>query len=169
MTALFILATLSFFIFFIYSACVIERLDTIPKSYSDTYYQLSHGWLFPVCMAAMAFLLLPVILELSEMAGFWYTFLGFFTCASLVFVAVAPKFKTRDSVIHTVAAIVSAVSGLAWSALTCWVVPVVAVLLVLPPAIYKWSSKTFWAEMAAFLSVYVTTYILIVAWTVGSC
>lgn len=169
MVTLFILTTISFFVFFAYTACVIERMDTIPKSYSDTYYQLNRGWLFSVCMVAMAFLLLPVVLELSEKAGLWYTFLGFFTCASLVFVAAAPKFKERDSVIHTVAAIVSAVSGLAWSALTCWVVPVVAVSLVAIPAIYKWSSRTFWAEFAAFLSVYVTTYIMIVIWTAGSC
>lgn len=169
MVTLFILTTISFFVFFAYTACVIERLDTVPKSYSDTYYQLNHGWLFSVCMAVMAFLLMPVVIELSDKSGFWYTFLGFFTCAALIFVAAAPKFKTQDSVIHTVAALVAAASGLAWSALTWWVIPVVAVVLIIPPVIYKWSTKTFWAEFAAFLSVYVTTYIMIVIWTAGSC
>ena len=121
------------------------------------------GNLFCVSVFLMAGLLMPAWLELSN--GSMFQFLSFLTCASLMFVASAPKFKstTIESTIHTVSAICAAVFGMLWTIfiVKCWWVVLLVGLLILG---YSLQSKTlkkcyvYWLETIAFLSIYFSIF-----------
>lgn len=158
------LILLSFAIFIAYLCYALRSCD-IPASLSETYYTLNNkgkkGWLFCIALEAMGFTLFPAFAQLSDEAGFWYTFLSFFTCAGILFVGVSPKFRSSgEGTVHVVSASIAAAAGMLWSALTVWPVPLAIAMLLGLPTITMWKkARTFWLEMIAFFSVYTSILI----------
>lgn len=133
----------------------------IPSSLSETYYLLQKkdkpGWIFSIIMVIIAATLMPAFIELSDTNGYWYTFLSFFTCAAIIFVGFSPKFRDGQGTIHVASAMTAAISGLLWSLLTVWPIPLIVSALYLYPIIKYWkTSRVFWLEMVAFTSVYMS-------------
>lgn len=133
----------------------------VPASLSETYYILEKlnrpRWLFTACLALAAFLLIPAWVEASASGT---QFLAFLSCAALLFVAFAPAFGERqEGRVHTGAAIVCALSGLAWCCVAfpySWIVPAACIASAVYPVVKSLKKWLFWTEMAAFASVYVS-------------
>lgn len=155
-----LLIVLSFFIFLAY-LCYAFSFCGIPSSLSETYYLLKErgkpGWIFSIVMVVIAMLLMPGFIEISDNSGYWYTFLSFFTCIAIVFVGLSPGFRNGQGTIHFVSAIIAAVSGVLWSLFTIWFVPLIVAVAFTAPLVLMWkSAKTFWLEIIAFFSVYIS-------------
>jgi hypothetical protein len=76
------------------------------------------GFIFPAVLTLIVSLIMPTWFEASEDQSF--QFLVFFSCAALLFVGAAPNFKKLgiEKKVHTISAIVAAVSSILWSLLT---------------------------------------------------
>ena len=142
----------------------------IPSSFSETYYlwqEPSEGYsgslrvegsgLFCIISGIAGGLLVPVMIERG--AGDIAQCLGFFCPAFLIMVAALPDFRGGQKVAHSLAAVISALGAISWELLICRVwwplaasAALVAVLSILTKTTRK--SAVFWAEMAAFASVY---------------
>ena len=133
----------------------------VPASLSETYYILKKlnrpRWLFTACLALAAFLLVPAWVEASASDT---QFLAFLSCAALLFVASAPAVgEPVTGKVHAGATVVCVLSGLAWCCVAfpySWIVPVVCVASAVYPVVKSPKKWLFWAEMAAFASVYVS-------------
>lgn len=133
----------------------------VPASLSETYYLLKNlnrpRWLFTAGLALAALLLVPAWVEASTANS---QFLAFLSCAALLFVAFAPAFgEPVTGKVHAGATVVCALSGLAWCCVAfpySWIVPVACVASAVYPVVKSPRKWLFWAEMAAFASVYVS-------------
>ena len=150
------LAFISLAIFLAYVTYALLKIRCIPASLSDTYYLLGNTPLFTVALFAMALTILPPILSVT--AESWQA-VAFFCPAAIAFVGAAPQFKGVDSAVHKISALVSAACGILWALLLSgawWTVPssvaIVAGLAYLTKTLQ--SSKVWWLEMVAFISVY---------------
>ena len=142
----------------VFAAYIAYALSTvgIPTSVSETYYLLricgKPAWLFQAAMMACALLLLPAWLELSSPN---LQFLVFLCCGSLVFVGAAPMFRLElEGKVHFFASLIAAAGALAWlvaSGLGVVLLGTVPVAVVLGR---RYGCGLFWAELAAFASVY---------------
>lgn len=147
----------------------------IPDMMSDVYYQLqgctgsevigdkrkrNYGWVFTAVMFVSAILMLVPILDSGE----GVQFLAFLGCAGLMFVGFAPNYlDSNEHAIHKSAAITAAIGCAGWCAsinLAPTLLLAIAVLIVyfLPAAKPK-AVGCYWAEVAAFLDVYLTYWI----------
>lgn len=148
----------------------------VPAMVSDVYYQLqectgseiiddkrkrNYGWVFTLVMFVSSLLMLVSLLD----SGKGVQFLAFLGCAGLMFVGFAPHYlDSSEHAIHKAAAITAAIGCVGWCAsvnLAPTLLLAIAVLIIyFPPA--KKSKKTvgyYWAEIAAFLDVYLTYWI----------
>lgn len=157
------LAVFSFIIFAAYVGTT-TALFGVPPSLSDTFYLLGrrdgYGGIFTGAMLLMAMTIFAPMIEVSQSD---VQILAFACPAALAFVGAAPCFKEEESVIHTVAALVAAASGILWCLFLTpywYIVPIVVILCgeasILTDTLddcYVW-----WLEMAAFLSVYICLF-----------
>jgi hypothetical protein len=154
-------------VFVCYVVALLWRLG-VPTSISESYDLWPHGrgrWLFGGFCLLVALPLMAFWIETSPEA---WRFLAFLGCAPLAFVGAAGAFKELDLTgrVHFVAAGVSAAASQVWIALNCpnWWVGIA--LLLAGAGIMTWrfrgcdaagrtrSAWLFWAEVAAFTSVY---------------
>ena len=147
----------------------------VPDMVSDTYYQLqgttgseviggktkrNFGWVFSVVMFASALLMLVSLLD----SGKGIQFLAFLGCAGLMFVGFVPRYlDSSEHIIHKSAAITAAIGCVGWCSsvnLAPTLLLAIAVLIIyFPPAKKPNSVGYYWAEIAAFLDVYLTYWI----------
>lgn len=147
----------------------------VPDMVSDVFYQLqncagsevigdkekrNYGWVFTAVMVASAILMLIPLLD----CGKGIQFLAFLGCAGLMFVAAAPCYlDNNEHTIHKAAAITAAIGCVGWCAsvnLAPTLLLAIAVLIVyFPPAKKPKTVRCYWAEVAAFLDVYLTYWI----------
>ena len=148
----------------------------VPSMVSDVYYQLqgctgsevigdkrkrNYGWVFTLVMFASALLMLVSLLD----SGKGIQFLNFLGCGGLMVVVFVPRYlNSAEHIIHKTAAITAAIGCVGWCSsvnLAPTLLLAIAVLIIyFPPA--KKSKKTvgyYWAEIAAFLDVYLTYWI----------
>lgn len=148
----------------------------IPDMVSDVYYQLqgctgseviddkrkrNYGWVFTLVMFASALLMLVSLLD----SGKGIQFLAFLGCAGLMFVGFVPHYlNSAEHIIHKSAAITAAIGCVGWCSsvnLAPTLLLAIAVLIIyFPPAVKK--PKTvgyYWAELTAFLDVYITYWV----------
>lgn len=147
----------------------------VPAMVSDVYYQLqgcagskiindkckcNYGWVFTAVMVASAILMLVSLLD----SGKGVQFLAFLGCAGLMFVAAAPCYlDSNEHAIHKAAAITAAVGCVGWCSsvnLAPTLLLAIAVLIIyFPPAKKTKAVGCYWAEVAAFIDVYLTYWI----------
>lgn len=147
----------------------------IPNMISDVYYQLqgctgsevigdkrrqNYGWVFTLVMFVSAILMLIPLLD----CGKGIQFLAFLGCAGLMFVGAAPNYADKDTFpIHKGGAIVAAIGCVGWCAsvnLAPTLLLAIAVLIIyFPPAKKSKTVGYYWAEVAAFLDVFLTYWI----------
>lgn len=147
----------------------------VPAMVSDVYYQLqkctgrevigdkrkrNYGWVFTAVMVASAILMLIPMLD----CGRGIQCLAFLGCAGLMFVGAAPNYIDRDTLpIHKCGAIVAAIGCVGW----CMSVNLAPTILLAIAVLITYfhtakNPKTvgyYWAEIAAFLDVYLTYWI----------
>ena len=147
----------------------------VPTMVSDVYYQLqdytgsevidnklkrNYGWVFTAIMVASSILMLIPMLD----CGMGIQCLAFLGCAGLMFVGFVPHYlDSEEHIIHKSAAITSAIGCVGWCAsvnLIPTILLAIAVLIIyFPPAKKPKSVGYYWAEVAAFLDVYLTYWI----------
>ena len=147
----------------------------VPTMVSDVYYQLqncagsevigdkrkqNYGWVFTLIMFVSAILMLIPLLD----SGKGIQFLAFLGCGGLMFVGFVPRYlDSAEHIIHKSAAITAAIGCVGWCA-SVNIIPTIllaiAVLIIyFPPAKKPKSVGYYWAEVAAFLDVYLTYWI----------
>ena len=142
---------------------------------SDVYYQLqdytgskvidnklkrNYGWVFTAIMVASSILMLIPMLD----CGMGIQCLAFLGCAGLMFVGFVPRYlDSAEHIIHKSAAITAAIGCVGWCASVNLIPTIslaIAVLIIyFPPAKKPKSVGYYWAEVAAFLDVYLTYWI----------
>ena len=147
----------------------------VPTMVSDVYYQLqdctgnevigdkrkrNYGWVFTAVMVVSSFLMLILLLD----CGKGIQCLAFLGCAGLMFVGFVPRYlDSAEHIIHKSAAITSAIGCVGWCAsvnLIPTILLAIAVLIIyFPPAKKPKNVGYYWAEIAAFLDVYLTYWI----------
>lgn len=147
----------------------------VPDMVSDVYYQLqgctgsevvsdkrrrNYGWVFTLVMFVSAILMLIPLLD----CGKGIQFLAFLGCAGLMFVGAAPNYVDKDTFpIHKGGAITAAIGCVGWCAsinLAPTLLLAIAVLIIyFPPAAKPKAVGYYWAEVAAFLDVFLTYWI----------
>ena len=147
----------------------------IPDMMSDVYYQLqgcmgsevigdkrkrNYGWVFTLVMFASALLMLVSLLD----SGKGIQFLAFLGCAGLMLVGFAPHYlDSSEHAIHKTAAITAAIGCVGWCSsvnLTPTLLLAIAVLIIyFPPAKKPKVVGYYWAELTAFLDVYITYWV----------
>ena len=147
----------------------------IPTMVSDVYYQLqdytgsevidnklkrNYGWVFTAIMVVSSILMLIPMLD----SGKGIQFLAFLGCAGLMFVGFVPRYlDSAEHIIHKSAATTSSIGCVGWCAsvnLIPTLLLAIAVLIIyFHPAKKPNSVGYYWAEIAAFLDVYLTYWI----------
>ena len=147
----------------------------VPTMVSDVYYQLqdytgsevidnklkrNYGWVFTAIMVASSILMLIPMLD----SGKGIQFLAFLGCAGLMFVGFVPRYlDSAEHIIHKSAATTSSIGCVGWCAsvnLIPTILLAIAVLIIyFPPAKKPKAVGYYWAEIAAFLDVYLTYWI----------
>ena len=147
----------------------------IPDMMSDVYYQLqrctgsevigdkrkrNYGWVFTAVMVASAILMLIPMLD----SGRGIQCLAFLGCAGLMFVGFAPHYlDSNEHAIHKAAAITAAIGCVGWCAsinlAPTLLLAIAALIVYFPPAVKPKAVGCYWAEVAAFLDVYLTYWI----------
>lgn len=147
----------------------------IPSMVSYVYYQLqgctgsevigdkrkrNYGWVFTLVMFVSSLLMLISMLD----CGRGIQCLAFLGCAGLMFVGAAPNYVDKDTFpIHKSGAIVAAIGCVGWCLsvnLAPTLLLAIAVLIIyFPPAAKPKAVGCYWAEVAAFLDVYLTYWI----------
>lgn len=147
----------------------------VPAMVSDVYYQLqncmgsevvgdkrkrNYGWVFTLIMFVSVILMLVSLLD----SGKGIQFLAFLGCAGLMFVGFVPHYlDNAEHAIHKAAAITAAIGCVGWCSsvnLAPTLLLAIAVLIIyFPPAKKPKTVGYYWAELAAFLDVYLTYWI----------
>lgn len=147
----------------------------VPAMVSDVYYQLqnyagsevigdkekrNYGWVFTLVMFLSAILMLIPILD----SGKGIQFLAFLGCTGLMFVGFVPRYlDSAEHIIHKSAAITAAIGCVGWCSsvnLAPTLLLTIAVLIIyFHPAKKPKAVEYYWAEIAAFLDVYLTYWI----------
>jgi len=122
-------------------------VNGIPDSISETYYTLS-PLAFQFLMVVIAGFTITGLLEVTE--GRWYQFLGVLTGAGMLFVGVAPRYRSYERQIHYSGAIVTIASAVILSCLyySVWIL---GIWLICPLRVYK--SKLLWIELLCVLTL----------------
>lgn len=176
------LVILSLLIFIVYLVLVIRYAGAVPESLSETYYLLGNKYyklhsdpsgmsfrrlrasIFTGVMWAIALLLMIPLLEITPELGKPLVFLAL---GSIMIVGAAPQFHDEmEGKVHTTAAYVAAVLGIAWAALfakgliclLAWTS--VCLTTSLATGTIK-GSRIFWLEMVAFGTVYTSSLIMV--------
>lgn len=173
---MYVLSIISFLLLGGFLLLAAMRFD-VPAMVSDVYYQLqncagsevigdkekrNYGWVFTLVMSVSAILILIPLLD----CGRGVQCLAFLGCAGLMFVGFAPHYlDSNEHAIHKAAAITSAVGCVGWCLsvnLAPTLLLAIAVLIIyFPPAKKSKNDGYYWAEVAAFLDVFLTYWLCV--------
>lgn len=147
----------------------------VPAMVSDVYYQLqnytgsevidnkrkrNYGWMFTTVMVVSSILMLIPMLD----CGIGIQCLAFLGCAGLMFVGFVPRYlDSAEHIIHKSAAITSAIGCVGWCAsinlIPTILLAITVLIIYFPPVKKPKAVEYYWAEIAAFLDVYLTYWI----------
>lgn len=155
-----------------YTAAVCVKQGGVPASISATFYKLAHPYWFMAAMWLTAGLLMPALLEASKEGTEWMAFLG---CAGMLLVGAAPHFKEDlEGKVHTAGAVLCLVASQVWVGFNCpwclavWVAYVAYTIAGMAKHVtasmvsdFLWTKPMFWIEVTAFVSTYISVFILL--------
>ena len=166
-----LLILISLLLFTAYNAVALKRFG-VPKSLSETFYlwnsvKKNLGYIFTGMMGGMSLTLLPAWIEVGNQVSSWSPFLNFlvfFTCGAIMFVGVAPAFRSNkmEGTVHELAAKIAAACALIWCFVVCyqiWYVPLACIIAVLIAGLCTRTFKkcsVYWLEMMAFAATFMT-------------
>lgn len=164
-----VIASCSIGLFVIYNIVMI-CLFGMPASLSNTFYYLNNHWpssgiVFTLMMEVVSCSLIYPWIIISNVVSPWshyLSFLAFLTCACLMFVGVAPNFRTEKGIenVHMWCAKLAAVFALLWVTVVCWKIMYVIPIWLGICWLIAWLTKTmksgrdWWWEMCAFLPTF---------------
>lgn len=160
-----VLAAISLLLVAGYTVAVCKRLGGVPESVSASFYMIGHREAFTACMCGAALTLLPPMMERTQDE---WRFLAFLTCAGLLMVGGAPRFReTVERRVHVAGATLLLAGSQAWVAVGC---PLLLSVWLPWAAWTAWNrigrgswaaaNPLFWAEVAAAASGYVTLIVM---------
>lgn len=149
----------------------------VPTMVSDVYYQLqncmgsevvgdkrkqNYGWVFTLIMFVSAILMLIPLLD----SGKGIQFLAFLGCAGLMFVGFAPHYlDSNEHAIHKSAAVTAAIGCVGWclsvNLAPTLLLSIAALIVYFPPAAKQKAVGCYFAEVAAFLDVFLTYWLCV--------
>ena len=169
-----LLILISLLLFTAYNAVALKRFG-VPKSLSETFYlwnsvKKNLGYIFTGMMGGMSLTLLPAWIEVGNQVSSWSPFLNFlvfFTCGAIMFVGVAPAFRSNkmEGTVHELAAKIAAACALIWCFVVCyqiWYVPLACIIAVLIAGLCTRTFKkcsVYWLEMMAFAATFMTVIV----------
>lgn len=137
----------------------------IPTTLSESYYFIYKKYLFTLVMWLSGFLLLPPIME---MTGGDTQIIPFLSIVGIMIVGAAPKYKEQERTLHIIGATMAGffsqlwiiLYAYPWTLLTWAILIIWAIGILIESKLVEWSEELdkrkwfFWAEMLAFINLY---------------
>lgn len=137
----------------------------IPTTLSESYYFIYKKYLFTLVLWLSGFLLLPPIME---MTGGDTQIIPFLSIIGIMIVGAAPKYKEQERTLHIIGATMAGffsqlwiiLYAYPWTLLTWAILIIWAIGILIESKLVKWSEELdkrkwfFWAEMLAFINLY---------------
>ena len=137
----------------------------IPTTLSESYYFIYKKYLFTLVLWLSGFLLLPPIME---MTGGDTQIIPFLSIVGIMIVGAAPKYKEQERTLHIIGATMAGffsqlwiiLYAYPWTLLTWFILIIWAIGILIESKLVKWSEELdkrkwfFWAEMLAFVNLY---------------
>ena len=137
----------------------------IPTTLSESYYFIYKKYLFTLVMWLAGFLILPPIME---MTGGDTQIIPFLSIIGIVIVGAAPRYKEQERTLHIVGATMAGffsqlwiiLYAYPWTLLTWAILIIWAIGILIESKLVEWSEELdkrkwfFWAEMLAFINLY---------------
>lgn len=149
----------------VYTVFACKKWGCVPPSLSDTYYKIKRQGFFTLALAVGVFATLPPALEVSQPK---WQFLIFLSMVGMLFVAAAPRFRTKGEEIqrriHMTGAAILLICATAWStihqpwSLLGWPIPLL-LILIRKCQKGKPSTTLFWVEVAVMLQLYAALFL----------
>lgn len=137
----------------------------IPTTLSESYYFIYKKYLFTLVMWLSGFLLLPPIME---MTGGDTQIIPFLSIIGIMIVGAAPRYKEQERTLHIMGATMAGffsqlwiiLYAYPWTLLTWAILIIWAIGILIESKLVEWSEELdkrkwfFWAEMLAFINLY---------------
>lgn len=137
----------------------------IPTTLSESYYFIYKKYLFTLVMWLSGFLILPPIME---MTGGDTQIIPFLSIIGIMIVGAAPKYKEQERTLHIIGATMAGffsqlwiiLYAYPWTLLTWFILIIWAIGILIESRLVEWSEELdkrkwfFWAEMLAFINLY---------------
>ena len=137
----------------------------IPTTLSESYYFIYKKYLFTLVMWLAGFLILPPIME---MTGGDTQIIPFLSIIGIMIVGAAPRYKEQERTLHIVGATMAGffsqlwiiLYAYPWTLLTWAILIIWAIGILIESKLVEWSEELdkrkwfFWAEMLAFINLY---------------
>lgn len=137
----------------------------IPTTLSESYYFIYKKYLFTLVMWLSGFLLLPPIME---MTGRDTQIIPFLSIIGIMIVGAAPRYKEQERTLHITGATMAGffsqlwiiLYAYPWTLLTWSILIIWAIGILIESKLVEWSEELdkrkwfFWAEMLAFINLY---------------
>lgn len=137
----------------------------IPTTLSESYYFIYKKYLFTLVLWLSGFLLLPPIME---MTGGDTQIIPFLSIVGIMIVGAAPKYKEQERTLHIIGATMAGffsqlwiiLYAYPWTLLTWAILIIWAIGILIESKLVEWSEELdkrkwfFWAEMLAFINLY---------------
>lgn len=137
----------------------------IPTTLSESYYFIYKKYLFTLVLWLSGFLILPPIME---MTGGDTQIIPFLSIIGIMIVGAAPRYKEQERTLHIIGATMAGffsqlwiiLYAYSWTLLTWFILIIWAIGILIESKLVKWSEELdkrkwfFWAEMLAFINLY---------------
>lgn len=137
----------------------------IPTTLSESYYFIYKKYLFTLVLWLSGFLLLPSIME---MTGGDTQIIPFLSIVGIMIVGAAPRYKEQERTLHIIGATMAGffsqlwiiLYAYPWTLLTWAILIIWAIGILIKSKLVEWSEELdkrkwfFWAEMLAFINLY---------------
>lgn len=125
-----------------------------PDCISRSYYLLKNKNIFTIWMIVVSCLIFPAWVEVSPLH---FQFLPFLSVCSLTIVGLCPNYLDSDRTIHIIAASQTCLLSIIWNFVSgIYLLPVLFSIILLLLYLIKIQNRFFWAEVIAFLNIYLS-------------
>lgn len=128
------------------------RVKYKPDCISQSYYLLSNGNIFTICIIALAFLTFPAWVEISPIC---FQFLPFLSVVALSLVGICPRYLGQDRIPHIAGASITCILSIVWNIVSgTLIIPAILLIVLILLFAFNIRDKLFWTECLAFSNIY---------------